>query len=341
MRIAIVNDSIMAVEALRRVLAGAPEHQLAWAARDGAEAVERCAGDTPDLILMDLMMPVMDGTEATRRIMAQCPCAILIVTATVDGHAAKVFETLGAGALDVVSTPVLGAGGDAEGAGVLLSKIRMMGHLIGGKNNKPNPPRRATPRSDSVQQCLMVIGTSAGGPAALATILGGLPHDFPAAIVIVQHIDAQFAPSMASWLNDQSALQVRTARQGDQLQAGTALLAESNDHLIFLNAHTLGYTRDPINYSYRPSVDVFFESVARHRKGEALGVLLTGMGRDGAKGLKALRDAGARTIAQDRASCVVYGMPKAAAEIDAAAEILALDKIAARLVSLCTQKPRF
>jgi two-component system response regulator WspF len=177
-----------------------------------------------------------------------------------------------------------------------------------------------------------VIGASAGGPSALATILGALPRDFPAAVVIVQHIDAQFAPSTATWLDDQSALMVRTAREQDLPEPGTALIAATNDHLMFLDSGAIGYTREPRNSHYRPSIDVFFESVANHWKGEAVGVLLTGMGRDGAKGLKALRDAGALTIAQDSASCVVYGMPKSAVELDASAEILPVQKIAPRLL---------
>lgn len=335
MRIAIVNDLVTAVEALRRILASVPDYQLAWVAWNGAEAVERCARDTPDLILMDLVMPVMDGTEATRRIMAQSPCAILVVTASVELNTAKVFETLGAGALDAVSTPVLGPYGDAGGAEVLLSKIRIVQRLISREHRHAGRP--VLHPNSGQRDFLVGIGASAGGPAALATILSHLPHNLPAALVIVQHIDAEFAPAMATWLDEQSNLPVRIAHEGDRPQMSTALLAASNDHLVLLDTQTLGYRSDPVGYSYRPSVDVFFESVARHQKKNVVAVLLTGMGRDGAKGLKLLREAGAVTIAQDRASSVVYGMPKAAAELDAAVEILPLDAIAPRLVQLCTR----
>ena len=336
MRIAIVNDTAMAVEAMTRVLAQAPEHQLAWIARDGAEAIAQCARDTPDLILMDIVMPGTDGVKATREIMAHSPCAILLVTATVEARAAKVFEALGAGALDAVKTPILGADGAAGGAAALLAKINTLRRLIDTDTRRVHKPELPEPTPAPTRGAnLVVIGSSAGGPAALATLLGGLPKDFPAAIVLVQHVDEQFTPLMAKWLSDQSAIPVRVACEGDRPEVGTALIAGTNDHLIFLNPYTLGYTAEPRAYSYRPSVDVFFHSVVKHWKGNVAGVLLTGMGRDGAKGLKALRDTGALTIAQDRDSCVVYGMPKAAADIGAAVEILPLGKIAARLREYC------
>ena len=335
MRIAIVNDMLMAREALRRTLAEVPDHKLAWTARDGAEAVKRCADDTPDLILMDLIMPVMDGVEATRRIMAQTPCAILVVTATVEGHTVKVFEALGAGALDAVQTPELAASGQLGGASTLKLKIETIRLLVSGSGDIKLADRlHASVRSKSVPiNPLVVIGASAGGPAALAVILHDLPSDFPAPMVIVQHIDAQFAPSMATWLGSQSAVTVRIANQPDHPQAGTALIAGSNDHLIFSDSQTLGYTAEPRACHYRPSVDVFFESVTKHWRGDVVAVLLTGMGRDGAKGLKAMRVAGALTIAQDAKSCVVYGMPKAAVELDAAVEIVPLEGIASILIS--------
>jgi two-component system response regulator WspF len=348
MRIAIVNDVTMAAEALRRVVISVPEFELAWVARNGAEAVERCARETPDLILMDLIMPVMDGVEATRRIMAQSPCAILIVATSLDDRSAMVFEALGAGALDVVSVPILGPGGSTAGAAALLVRIGMISRLVGGSD----VPRRwrgpdgtseeRAPRARagaSSPRGLVVIGASAGGPAAVATILGSLPRGFDAAIVVIQHVYVQFAPSLATWLNDQSVLPVRLAREGDRPGAGAALVAGTNDHLVFVSGQTLGYTSHPRDCSYRPSVDVFFESVICHWKEQVVGVLLTGMGRDGARGLRALRDAGAVTIAQDRASCAVYGMPKAAAELDAVAHILPLDRIASRLTGLFTRQP--
>ncbi|MGH8354831.1 MAG: chemotaxis protein CheB, partial [Pseudomonas sp.] len=179
---------------------------------------------------------------------------------------------------------------------------------------------------------LVAIGASAGGPAALEQVLQGIPADFPAALVLVQHVDAVFAAGMADWLGRESALPVRLARDGEPPQAGEVLLAGTNHHLRLLKNGHLAYTTDPSNYSiYRPSIDVFFQSVANHWRGEAVGVLLTGMGRDGAQGLKSMRERGFLTIAQDQQSCAVYGMPKAAAALGAAVEIRALDEIAPRL----------
>jgi chemotaxis response regulator CheB len=181
---------------------------------------------------------------------------------------------------------------------------------------------------------LVGIGASAGGPAALAALLGGLPKDFAAALIIVQHVDAHMAPNMADWLTQQSPLPVRVAVEGDRPVVGSVLLAATDDHLVFKTSERIGYTPDPRDYVYRPSVDAFFQSVSRLWRGDAIGVLLTGMGRDGALGLKALRDQGRHTISQDEASSAVYGMPKAAARIDAAVDILPLNRIAGRLVTL-------
>jgi len=180
---------------------------------------------------------------------------------------------------------------------------------------------------------LVAIGASAGGPAALTVVLSGLPKDFQAAVVIVQHVDVRFAQGMAEWLGRESPLPVRLAKEGDCPIAGTVLLAGTNDHLKFKAAQRMGYTPEPLEQPYRPSVDVFFSSAAAFWAGEVIGVLLTGMGRDGAIGLKALRDKGHYTIAQDQATSAVYGMPRAAANLEAAVDILPLERIASRLVA--------
>jgi chemotaxis response regulator CheB len=281
---------------------------------------------------MDLIMPGMDGVEATRRIMRQSPCAILLVTASVDGNSRMVFEAVSAGALDAVATPVVQPGGkNMEGASLLLYKISSIQPVA--SQTPPNQVPRAARPGPVVNSCdkLVVIGASAGGPAALSVVLSGLPSEFPAAILIVQHLDAQFASGLASWLKDSSKVPVELAQAGEKPECGKAFIAATNDHLILRANGTFAYTPEPREYSYRPSVDVCFESVRRHWKGEIVGVLLTGMGRDGAQGLKGLRSAGALTIAQSRADSVVYGMPKAAAEIGAATEILTLEQIAATL----------
>jgi two-component system, chemotaxis family, response regulator WspF len=336
MKIAIVNDMPMAVEALRRAIAFEPAHHVVWVASNGAEAVARCAELVPDVILMDLIMPVMDGVEATRRIMAATPCAIVIVTVDREQNVHRVFEAMGYGALDVVDTPALGAGNPKDAAAPLLRKILNIGWLIGQRDTcvtkVDTPQRHNLPR-----QGLVAIGSSAGGPAALEALLKGLPASFPAAIVLVQHVDQVFAAGMAEWLSSASGLPVRLARDGEPPKAGTVLLAGTNHHIRLMKNGNLAYTAEPVNEIYRPSIDVFFESVARYWSGDAVGVLLTGMGRDGAQGLKLMRQQGFLTIAQDQNSSAVYGMPKAAAAIDAAVEIRPLDKIAPRLLEAFAQ----
>jgi two-component system, chemotaxis family, response regulator WspF len=334
-RIGIANDVPTIAESLRRIVSVRPGTQVVWIARDGAEAVTMCAKETPDLILMDMIMPHMDGVEATRRIMASTPCAILVVTSSVGTNAQRVFEAMGYGALDAVDTPTLAPEKSRAPAAALIATIDRIAKVIASRSErlvaKPPPP---AVRPLSRNGGLVAIGSSAGGPAALAKVLGGLPRDFPAAIVIVQHVDERFAIGMADWLNQVSPLPVRVIGEGDQAAPGVVLLASTRDHLTLKSAERLGYSPDPADYVYRPSVDVFFQSVSRSWRGDVVGVLLTGMGRDGAQGLKALRDKGWHTIAQDRASSAVYGMPKAAAELDAAVEVLALDKIAGRLTRM-------
>ena len=332
MRIGIVNDLQMAVEIMRRAIALEPGLEIAWVASDGEQAVALCARDRPDVVLMDLIMPVMDGVEATRRIMAESPCAIVVVTADVARHTARVFDAMGHGALDAVDTPVVGDADMRTAAAPLLRKIRNIGWLIGRYGNRPalSPVDTLTPRPTS--QRLLVIGASAGGPATLAQLLRDLPLDFPAGIVLVQHVDASFAAGMADWLNDQVLLPVRLVREGERPLPGQILLAGTDDHLHLLADGTLRYTEEPKESLYRPSIDVFFHSVAQHWRGTAVGVLLTGMGQDGARGLKAMRERGCLTIAQDQATSAVYGMPKAAAALEAAVEIRPLDQIAPRLI---------
>jgi two-component system response regulator WspF len=331
MKIAIVNDMPMALEALRRALAFAPKHEIVWTANNGAEAVRRCALQTPDLVLMDLLMPLMDGVEATRQIMAQSPCAILLVTGDSEQNMRRVFEAMGHGALDVVNTPALGTGSAAEAAAPLLRKIQNIGWLLGQREKEASPV--APPHSGGATQSLVAIGASAGGPAALAELLRGIPAGFPAAIVLVQHVDQVFAAGMADWLAREAGIPVRLARDGEPPQVGEALLAGTNQHIRLLKNGHLAYTADSSDDSiYRPSIDLFFESVAKHWSGQAVGVLLTGMGRDGAKGLKQMRERGFLTIAQNQQSSAVYGMPKAAAALGAAAEIRPLEEIAPRLL---------
>ncbi len=328
MRIAIVNDMNMAVESLRRVVQSVPEHEVAWIARNGLDAVRCCMEDLPDLILMDLIMPEMNGVEAVRRIMAGTPCPILVVTASVTENVPMVFEAMGAGALDAVSTPVLGLNGKGKGKETLLQKIRTISRLHGAERRKLSLRFNEPARLGTSDRWLIALGASTGGPGALVKILSGLPKDLQASVVVVQHVDENFTPALAEWLARQSVLPVSLAREGDKLAPGTVFVAGTNNHLLIKEDSRLGYRAEPIQLPYRPSVDVFFDSILKNWPGKAIAVLLTGMGRDGAEGLLRLRRSGAYTIAQNAETCKIYGMPKAAIELNAAEDVLPIDGIA-------------
>ena len=334
MRIGIVNDSPTAAEALRRAVTGSGEHRVAWIARDGVHAVRLCVDLPPDLVLMDLALPELDGVEATRRIMRLAPCPILVVTAAPQDNVNQVFRALGAGALDVTATPVLlGQGGEAA----LLAKIRTIGKLVG---RVPAAVASPTPAPGAEVRCLVAIGASTGGPVALARVLSQWRPPADTAAVVVQHIDAAFADQLVKWLGDQLPMPVRAIVAGDAPEGGVVQLARTNDHLRLGANLRFHYDQEPREAVYRPSIDVFFHSVARHWEGSATGVLLTGMGRDGAEGLLAMRRAGHATLAQDEASSAVYGMPKAAAELGAAQKILHLEGIGQALLGRMPGPPQ-
>ncbi len=276
-------------------------------------------------------MPVMNGVEATRRIMQSHPCAILIVTVSTSRNLSMVYEAMGHGAQDAVNTPTVGLDDELGGAQTLLKKIDTIARLLGLARPRPEPtPPTAKPsQADTPGELppLIAIGASTGGPQALAKLLAVAPTDLNAAVIVAQHIDLEFAPGLVQWLSLQTPLPVELAREGQTPKAGQILVAGTNDHLVLTGNHTLSYTPHPTEYSYRPSVDALFESLARHCPAKGSAALLTGMGRDGSRGLLRLRQEGWRTIAQDENTCVVYGMPKAAALLDAADKILPLEEI--------------
>ena len=338
MRIAIVNDMRMAVEILRRILASKfPAYEIAWVAYDGKEALEKCVADTPDIILMDLIMPVMNGAECTREIMKKAPCGILIVTVSVSTNSAKVFEAMSYGALDAINTPSLGTDGSMKGADQLLQKIARLEVLCKNSPTKSIPLKTAVTtitEKSSATPYMVAIGSSTGGPAALVKLLAELPSDFAASIAIIQHIDKEFAPGLAQWLSASSKINVSMAIEGESPMPNNIYLAATNDHLTITSGLKFKYTEIPVELPYRPSVDVFFESILRHWPRNGSAVLLTGIGRDGAQGILALKNKGWQTMLQDKESCVVYGMPKAAAELGASTIILPPEKIGQELAKI-------
>lgn len=373
MRIAVVNNRVP--QDLCQIILDVPGYEIAWIAHDGGEAVKKCGFDQPDLILMDPDVPGMDGVEATRRIMEESPCPILIVTPKVDDNAAKVFKAIGCGALDAVNTPLLGDDEQAQRSReAFLKKINTIVKLQGTPPQKV-PPQRTSSQNVSPQKAfpeteffrsktesfrkkaedlrrkteffrallteqvppLVIIGSSTGGPKTLVKVLSRLPEDLGAAVVIVQHLDEEFSSGLAGWLNTQTPLKVRVATRGSQPEKGIIDVAGTNDHLILTAGLRFAYTPEPQNNPYRPSVDVFFKSVAKYWPGRGCAILLTGMGRDGATELAKLHNMGWYTIAQDQATSVVYGMPKAAKELNAATEILSLEEISSAILDFASR----
>jgi len=340
MRIAIVNDLNIAVESLRRVICSTGGHKLAWIAKNGVEAVGCCQKDSPDLILMDMIMPVMNGVEATKRIMKQSPCPILIVTSSVTDHASMVFEAMGFGALDAVVTPVL-TGETKEGsAKALLNKIALIGKLTGCRVLDTWKVADISKKQEASLSApsLIAIGCSTGGPSALVQLLSSFPKNLDAAVVAIQHMDEKFTDGLADWLNRQSILPVNVPSDGERMKAGNVYIPSTRGHIILDEHNRLFYTDEPRECFYHPSVDVFFHSVARNHTATCIGVLLTGMGKDGGDGLLALKKKGFMTIAQDRDTSVVYGMPRYAMEIGAAQKILPIDRMAEEILHYLTGK---
>ena len=346
-RIAIVNDLAMAREALRRVVMQIPDTTVAWTANDGAEALDRARKDRPDLVLMDLIMPVMDGVDSTRAIMREAPCPIVVVTATVEGNASRVYEAIGAGALDAVDTPRLGSSG-AQGDRALVAKVTAVRRMRDEERGPRAPRAPAAPRSapgvgasappGSGPCAIVAVGASTGGPQALAALLRSFPSPAPFATVIVQHMDATFLPGLAQWLASQTGRDVRLARRGERPQAGAVLIAGEAMQMVMSADGTLDYAEGDPTLIHRPSVDVFFQSLAHVRCAPGAAVLLTGMGQDGAAGLLALRQLGWRTFAQDEATSVVWGMPGAASRLGAAERVLPMPQVGAAVAEALAAK---
>ena len=345
-RVLVIEDSLTVRKHIVEVLAADPNLEVVGEAGDGKRGIELCQALRPDVVTCDMMMPVMTGLAAVEYIMAYCPTPILIVSASTNrGELFKTYEALTAGALDVLDKPT---GGEIDTAWEqklvatvkLIARIKVITHPRGrlgsvGLRALERAAQPFTPAAGSGVPSLIALGVSTGGPAALVTILQGLPSDFPIPILIVMHLSKMFAPAFAEWLDQQSPLRVSYAADGErvpQLGDSRVIMAPADQHLI-VNHGKFRLTHDPERHSCRPSVDTLFDSLAREVGSSCVAALLTGMGRDGASGLLALRHAGARTIAQDEASSVVFGMPREAIVLGAAEQVLPLDKIAPALVA--------
>jgi two-component system chemotaxis response regulator CheB len=319
----VADDSELFRELLTRVVQEDGALELAAVARDGDEAARLVREHRPDVITMDLNMPDADGYSGIARIMAETPTPILVLTATPSQAAG--FKALSLGALDILEKPREQADLDEYGHLLrsrlrLLAGVKVIRHPRGLREKRPAAPRRAE------RPEVVVIGASLGGPRALSAILKRLPASFPIPVAVVQHIADGFTEGLAGWLDMECQLTVAEATDGEQLRPGRVVLAPSGWHLMVEPGCVRLWNGPPVE-TFRPSVTPLFESAARAYGARACGVLLTGMGRDGAEGLKVLRDAGASTLVQDEATSAVFGMPRAAIELGAAERVLALDDI--------------
>ena len=344
-RVLVVEDSATMRHHLRLSLATDPDLVVVGEAVDGGEAVELCGRLRPDVVTMDMMLPTMSGLAATEHIMARFPTPILVVSSADRQELFSTYNALAAGAVDVLEKPR----GDASDAGWgrrlcaavrLVSRIRVITHpraRLGRPVDTPAAPPIPADVDSAVQ--VVAVGASTGGPGALTEVLRALPASFPTPVLCVQHIAASepFAVAFSDWLAGQTGRRISYATDGMVVRAlhGRVVLAPPDRHILVRDG-LLRLSDAPPRHSCRPSVDVLFESVAAEYGPAATGCLLTGMGRDGADGLLRMRARGAVTFAQDEASCTVYGMPRAAALIGAAAHILPPARIAARLTELVT-----
>lgn len=333
MRIAIANSNAATTDILRTVVASRPGYEILWTASNGTDAVKNNLHDKPDLILMAPDLPVADeGIQAIQIIMQDNPCAILLVADEVSKEASRVFEAMGRGALDVQNTPFIDPEGNIRGGEELLEKISVINRLIG--NHGMNIKKEIIVQHNSLKlfQPVIVIGSSTGGPKALVEIVSNMPVGVNVSIIIIQHVDVQFVNGLIEWLAGYTEMNVTLASEGVFPEGNTVYVAGTNDHLVMGEDCTFHYVVEPRDNPYRPSIDAFFLSVAQNWPVKGVAVLLTGMGRDGAQGLLSLREAGWHTIAQDEKTSVVYGMPRAAAQMDAAKEILPIEKIAESVI---------
>ncbi|HET7893445.1 MAG TPA: chemotaxis-specific protein-glutamate methyltransferase CheB [Candidatus Sulfotelmatobacter sp.] len=350
-RVLVVEDSLTVRQHLVEILAGDGEIEVVAEADDGRRCIELCERLRPNVVVLDMVLPVMSGLAATEYIMAYCPTPILIVSASANrGELFKTYDALAAGALDVLEKP---NGDEMDGrweqqflAKVkLISRISVITHVRGRRKATPTAHMRlsaSTSEQPNDGYRVVAIGTSTGGPAAIVEILRALPAGFPLPILLVVHISEVLGGYLAEWIDSQSALRVAYAEDGELLPArgsSRVIMAPPNQHLIVRDGR-LRLNRERERHSCRPSVDVMFESIAREMGNDAVACLLTGMGKDGASGLLEIRKAGGFTVAQDEASSIVFGMPQEAIRLQAAQLVLSLADIGPTLVRLATASRR-
>lgn len=340
----VADDSLTVREYLKYSINSQPDMQVVAVAKDGEEAVRMVKMHHPDVVSMDIHMPVMDGLKATERIMSQFPVPIVIVTSSWHSDKDNLFRAVRAGALTIVKKP---PGPGHRDSAALMAKVidtlkvmsevkvvRRLIHYDGPRVQETGLRERQVVNSFPAAVKVVVIGSSTGGPPVLKTILQSLSSDFPVPILVVQHITAGFLEGMVQWLDKECSLSIRIPKDGEWTQAGNVYFAPDNHHMGIRESGSIVLNNDPPESGLRPSVSCLFRSAAKSLGMRAVGVLLTGMGKDGAQELKEMKDAGAITLVQNKESCAVFGMPGEAVKIGGASHVLAPEQIAAWLNSL-------
>jgi two-component system, chemotaxis family, protein-glutamate methylesterase/glutaminase len=337
-RVLIVDDSITVREYLAYLLGEDPALQVVGSAGDGLEALEQAVHLRPDIIVMDVHMPRLGGFEATRQIMQRVPTPIVMIsTAARHDEVAMTFDAIRAGALTVLEKPVgLDHPDHADMACRLVDTVKLMAQVKVVRRWPAHTPMSAAASAVERGRRIRVvaIGASTGGPQVLAELLGAQPRNFPAPIVIVQHITPGFTAGLVQWLGQGTKLAVKLAEATERMLPGTAYLAPDGVQMGVTRDGCIVLSGESGEDGFRPSASHLFASVAEAYGRSAIGILLTGMGRDGATGLRKLRDAGGLTIAQDKASSVVFGMPAEAIRLGAAQHVLPPEEVVAMLRSL-------
>jgi two-component system chemotaxis response regulator CheB len=342
-RVLLVDDSIITLAIIKRILALAPGIQVVGTATNGREALAMIPDLQPDVICSDLHMPVMDGLEFTRTVMEKFPRPILVLSVSVQKEqTSNIFQLLEAGAIDVMAKPRGTAGADYElDAQELIVKIKILAGVVAirkyGKKPNAMDDRNYLPVIEAMPLRMIGIGASTGGPQAFQEILTRLPPDFPVPLLCVQHISVGFMQGMVDWLAEKCALKIRTAEAGILPQPGTAYFPREGSHLVLDSKGQLECSYRPPCDGHRPSISVTFNSLASFYGKSSAGVLLTGMGRDGADGMRSIAQTGGATIAQDEESSTIFGMPKEAIAANAARYVLPLPEIAPALLKLSAE----
>ncbi len=348
LRVLVVDDSAVVRQSLCAIIGSDRGLEVMAAVGDPFAAVNRIRNETPDVIILDVEMPRMDGLTFLRKLMAQHPIPVVICSSLVGDHSETWSAAMAAGAVDVICKPQMDVKSFLdEQAGMICdvlkgaaqAKLNKLRHLEPtAKLNADVMLARAGPRAMiKTTETIIAIGASTGGTEALKVFLEALPPDSPP-VVIVQHMPEHFTAAFARRIDSLSAITVTEARDNDRLLRGHALIAPGNKHLLLKRSganYSVEVRDGPLVSRHRPSVDVLFRSVARYAGKNAVGIIMTGMGDDGARGLKEMREAGARTLGQDEASCVVYGMPCEAMRLGAVEQELPLDRLAGAALRIC------